>query len=74
MIDTKRYGLTVNILAIKLMPPLVSAMANPTLNIDEFNDLIELLTEMLQHIAKHQRVKLAQEKSPPNLLNLSNEL
>ena len=35
MIDLKKYGLTVNIIAGKIMPSLTPALANPTLNVDE---------------------------------------
>lgn len=35
MMDTKKYGITVNILAMKIMPALVPALANVNLNIDE---------------------------------------
>lgn len=86
MMDLKKYGLTVNMLATKIMPSLTPALANPTLNMDEvclwmfvglssihtfllasfqFNDLVDLLTEMLTYIAKSQRNKLALEKPMP---------
>nr|XP_046909922.1 SCY1-like protein 2 isoform X1 [Dermatophagoides farinae] len=63
MMDTKKYGITVNILAMKIMPALVPALANVNLNIDEFNDLVSLLNEMLTYVAKTQRNKLVLEKN-----------
>ncbi|KAI2801048.1 hypothetical protein BLOT_011622, partial [Blomia tropicalis] len=63
MIDLKKYGLTVNIIAGKIMPSLTPALANPTLNVDEFNDLVDLLTDMLTYIAKSQRNKFLLEKN-----------
>ncbi|UXI17099.1 putative palmitoyltransferase [Sarcoptes scabiei] len=63
MMDLKKYGLTVNILATKIMPSLVPALANVNLNLDEFNDLVSVLNEMLAYIAKIQRNKLALEKN-----------
>ena len=35
MMDTKKYGITVNLLATKIMPALIPAMANVNLNLDE---------------------------------------
>lgn len=35
MMDLKKYGLSVNTLATKIMPSLTPALANPTLNLDE---------------------------------------
>ncbi|OTF74728.1 hypothetical protein BLA29_007488 [Euroglyphus maynei] len=86
MMDTKKYGITVNILATKIMPALIPAMANVNLNLDEhhlllddndnvffyqqFNDLIVLLNEMLTYIGKCQRNKLMLEKNTATTIKI----
>ncbi|XP_067120668.1 SCY1-like protein 2 isoform X3 [Centruroides vittatus] len=62
MLGDKRYGLTVNLLATKVMPALIPVVVSPVLKLDQFTSLIELLEEMLQHVAKSQRNKLKLEK------------
>ncbi|XP_054169221.1 SCY1-like protein 2 [Oppia nitens] len=66
MLGDKRYGLTNNLLANKVMPTLIPAVVSPTLKLDEFNQLMELLTEMLEHVAKSQRNKIKLEKHIPS--------
>nr|XP_027196379.1 SCY1-like protein 2 [Dermatophagoides pteronyssinus] len=66
MMDTKKYGITVNLLSTKIMPALIPAMANVNLNLDEFNDLISLFNEMLTYIGKCQRNKLILEANIKN--------
>ncbi|XP_022244432.1 SCY1-like protein 2 [Limulus polyphemus] len=62
MLGGKRYGLTVNLLATKVMPALIPVVVSPTLKLCQFTTLVELLQEMLEHVAKSQRNKLKLEK------------
>lgn len=62
MLSDKRYGLTVNLIATKVMPALIPVVVSPALKLDQFTSLIELLQEMLEHVSKSQRNKLKLEK------------
>nr|XP_042902354.1 uncharacterized protein LOC107453616 [Parasteatoda tepidariorum] len=62
MLGDKRYGLTVNLLATKVMPSLVPVVVSPALKLDQFTALMELLRDMLEHVARSQRNKLKLEK------------
>ncbi|XP_074604678.1 SCY1-like protein 2 isoform X2 [Brevipalpus obovatus] len=63
MLSDKRFGLTVNLLATKVMPSMLPVVVNPGLDMDEFNFLSELLQEMLDQITKNQRNKIKSEKT-----------
>ncbi|XP_050419612.1 SCY1-like protein 2 isoform X4 [Adelges cooleyi] len=54
----KKYGLSVNLIATKIMPTLIPHTMNPGLNLEQFQTLIELLQDMLDHIDRNQRNKL----------------
>ncbi|XP_058065791.1 SCY1-like protein 2 [Anopheles bellator] len=58
MLCDKKYGLTVNIMATKVMPTLLPQTVNPTLNLEQFMILLEVLQEMLDQIDRQQRNKL----------------
>ncbi|KAG8195910.1 hypothetical protein JTE90_001145 [Oedothorax gibbosus] len=62
MLGDKRYGLTVNLLATKVMPSLIPVVVSPALKLDQFTALVELLRDMLEHVARSQRNKLKLEK------------
>ncbi|XP_022258861.1 SCY1-like protein 2 isoform X1 [Limulus polyphemus] len=62
MLGDKRYGLTVNLLATKVMPALIPVVVSPGLKLDQFTSLVELLQEMLDHVSKSQKNKLKLEK------------
>lgn len=62
MLGDKRYGLTVSILATKVMPALIPVVVSPGLKLDQFNSLVELLHDMLEQVSKSQRNKLKLEK------------
>ncbi|RWS28073.1 SCY1-like protein 2 [Leptotrombidium deliense] len=61
MLCDKRFGLTVNLLATKVMPSLTPVVVSPNLKLDEFSTLVELLQDMLEHVARSQRNKLKLE-------------
>ncbi|XP_067126202.1 SCY1-like protein 2 isoform X1 [Centruroides vittatus] len=61
MLGDKRYGLTVNMLATKVMPVLIPVVVSPALKLHQFTSLVELLEEMLEHVAKNQKNKLKLE-------------
>ncbi|XP_022236737.1 uncharacterized protein LOC111084265, partial [Limulus polyphemus] len=62
MLGDKRYGLTVNLLATKVMPALIPVAVSPGLKLDQFTRLVELLQEMLDHVSKSQKNKIKLEK------------
>lgn len=58
MLSDKKYGLSVNLMATKVMPSLLPQTVNPSLNLEQFTILLEVLQEMLDHIDRNQRNKL----------------
>ncbi|GIY09544.1 SCY1-like protein 2 [Caerostris extrusa] len=62
MLGEKRYGLTVNLLATRVMPGLIPIAVCPGLKLDQFASLVKLLRDMLDHVARNQRNKLKLEK------------
>lgn len=58
MLSDKKYGLSVNIMATRVMPSLLPQTVNPSLNLEQFTILLETLQEMLDHIDRQQRNKL----------------
>lgn len=58
MLSDKKYGLSVNLMATKVMPSLLPQTVNPSLNLEQFTILLEVLQEMLDQIDRNQRNKL----------------
>ncbi|KAJ6640725.1 SCY1-like protein 2 [Pseudolycoriella hygida] len=58
MLSDKKYGLSVNIMATRVMPLLLPQTVNPALNLEQFTILVEVLQEMLDQIDRQQRNKL----------------
>ncbi|XP_046394764.1 SCY1-like protein 2 isoform X2 [Ischnura elegans] len=58
MLSDKKYGLSVNLMATRVMPSLIPQTVNPSLNLEQFTILLEVLQEMLDHIDRNQRNKL----------------
>ncbi|XP_055845977.1 SCY1-like protein 2 isoform X3 [Episyrphus balteatus] len=58
MLSDKKYGLSVNIMATRIMPSLIPHTVNPSLNLEQYTILLEVLQEMLDHIDRQQRNKL----------------
>ncbi|XP_044733350.1 SCY1-like protein 2 [Chrysoperla carnea] len=58
MLSDKKYGLSVNLMATRVMPSLLPQTVNPSLNLEQFTILLEVLQEMLDHIDRNQRNKL----------------
>ncbi|XP_031348162.1 SCY1-like protein 2 isoform X2 [Photinus pyralis] len=58
MLSDKKYGLSINLMATKVMPSLLPQTVNPSLNLDQFTTLLEVLQEMLDQIDRNQRNKL----------------
>lgn len=46
MLSDKRYGLSVNIMATRVMPSLLPQTVNPSLNLEQFTILIEVSTPL----------------------------
>ncbi|XP_043286270.1 SCY1-like protein 2 isoform X2 [Venturia canescens] len=58
LMSNQKYGLTLNLMATKVMPLLLPVTVNPSLNIDQFSLLIEVLQEMLTHIERNRGSQL----------------
>ncbi|CAH1396150.1 unnamed protein product [Nezara viridula] len=50
MLSDKRYGLSINLMATRVMPSLLPQTVNPSLNLEQFTMLLEVLQDMLDHI------------------------
>ncbi|KAF4525794.1 hypothetical protein B566_EDAN002056, partial [Ephemera danica] len=50
MLSDKKFGLSVNLMATRVMPSLLPQTVNPSLNLEQFTSLLEVLQEMLDHI------------------------
>ncbi|XP_043463153.1 SCY1-like protein 2 isoform X1 [Leptopilina heterotoma] len=58
MLSDKKYGLSVNLMATRVMPSLLPQTVNPALKLENFNLLLDVLQEMLNQIERNQRNKL----------------
>ena len=58
MLSDKKYGLSVSILATRVMPVLLPQLVNPQLDLEVYLMVQTTTQEMLDHIDKHQRNKL----------------
>lgn len=58
MLSDKKYGLSANIIATRVMPSLLPHSVNPSFSIEQFGIVCETLQEMLDHIDRSQRNKL----------------
>ncbi|BFZ16293.1 hypothetical protein BsWGS_19332 [Bradybaena similaris] len=61
MLSDKKFGLTHNLIATKVMPNLIPHTVNPGLNMEQFGSLMEVLREMLEQVDKQRRDKMKQE-------------
>lgn len=52
MLSDKKYGLSVNLMATRVMPSLLPQTVNPQLNLEQFSILFDVLQEMLDHIER----------------------
>ncbi|ESO03808.1 hypothetical protein HELRODRAFT_191964 [Helobdella robusta] len=68
LLSDRKYGLTHNILATKVIPSLIPYAVAPGLTIAQFTQLIELLREMLGQVDQQRRLKMMGEA--PNILAL----
>jgi SCY1-like protein 2 len=55
MLSDKKFGLSVNLMATRVMPSLLPQTVNPSLNLEQFTGLLEVLQEMLDHIDRYVR-------------------
>ncbi|XP_071151108.1 SCY1-like protein 2 isoform X1 [Mytilus edulis] len=76
LLSDRKFGLTHNLIATKVMPPLITQTVNPGLTMEQFSALMEVLREMLEQIDRERRNKMKQESgSPPTQrgsLNMQN--
>ncbi|CAL8102037.1 unnamed protein product [Orchesella dallaii] len=56
--DNKKYGLSVNLMATRVLPSLLPQTVNPSLHLEQFTCLLEVMHHMLDHIDRNQRNKL----------------
>ncbi|XP_041357595.1 SCY1-like protein 2 [Gigantopelta aegis] len=61
MLSDKKFGLTHNLIASKVMPSLIPHTVNPGLTMEQFGALMEVLREMLEQIDRQRRNKMKQE-------------
>ncbi|KAK6991193.1 SCY1-like protein 2 isoform X2, partial [Biomphalaria glabrata] len=61
MLSDKKFGLTHNLLATKVMPSLIPHTVNPGLTMEQFTSLVEVLREMLEQVDKQRRDKMKLE-------------
>lgn len=52
MLSDKKYGLSVNLMATRVMPSLLPQTVNPALKLENFNLLLDVLQEMLNQIER----------------------
>ncbi|CAI9739377.1 2 [Octopus vulgaris] len=64
LLSNKRFGLTHNLVATKVMPPLIPHTVNPGLTMDQFTALMEVLRQMLGQIDTQRRHKMKMETVP----------
>lgn len=64
MITDKRYGLSVNLIATKVLPLLIPQLVNPQLQHEDFIVVHQVLQEMFDVVDKHQRNKLKLDDVP----------
>ncbi|KAL8578141.1 hypothetical protein ACOMHN_051696 [Nucella lapillus] len=61
MLSDRKFGLTHNLLASKVMPSLIPHTVNPGLNLEQFSCLMEVLRDMLDQVDKQRRNKMKLE-------------
>ncbi|GFO05052.1 scy1-like protein 2 isoform x5, partial [Plakobranchus ocellatus] len=61
MLSDKKFGLTHNLIATKVMPTLIPHTVNPGLNMEQFGGLMEVLRDMLDQVDTQRRDKMKQE-------------
>ncbi|KAL4235553.1 hypothetical protein ACF0H5_003949 [Mactra antiquata] len=61
LMSDKKFGLTHNLIATKVMPPLIPQTVNPGLSMEQFSALMEVLRDMLESIDRKRRDKMKQE-------------
>ena len=54
MISNKKNGLSVSLMATRVMPSLLPQTMNPSLSLEQFSNLLEVLQEMLDHIDRYE--------------------
>ncbi|XP_064624687.1 SCY1-like protein 2 isoform X10 [Lineus longissimus] len=62
MLSDRKFGLTHNLIASKVMPPLIPCTVSPGLNMEQFGTLMEVLREMLEQIDRQRRNKMKMER------------
>ena len=52
MVGVKKFGVSVNLLATKVLPSLLPLTVAPSLNLVQFSFLLQTIHEMIDHIDK----------------------
>lgn len=63
MLTDKKFGLTANLLATKVMPSIIPHSVNPTLSVEQFETVMDVLTEMLDVIHFQRKSKMRLQSS-----------
>ena len=58
MLSHKKYGLTMTLVATKVLPVLLPQLVNPQLDLESYILVHSTVQDMLDHVDKHQRNKL----------------
>ncbi|KAF8571559.1 hypothetical protein P879_02879 [Paragonimus westermani] len=61
LLAEKKFGLTCTVIAEKLLPPLMDVLTAPSLNLNEFRALMDMLRLMLDTIDRHRTCELILE-------------
>jgi len=65
MMSDRKYGLTMNILATRVLPVLLPQMVNPQLDMETYIVVQTTIQDMFDHIDRHQRNKLRLDGEMP---------
>lgn len=74
LLSDRRYGLTHNLLATRILPCLIPHSIIPSLSIEQFSALMEVLRAMLNQVDQQRRSKMMMEIPDDNALELRSNL
>ena len=65
MLSDRKYGLTMTVLATRVLPVLIPQMVNTQLDMETYITVQSTIQEMMDHIDRHQKNKLQLDGSIP---------
>lgn len=63
MLSDKKYGLSVNIMATRVMPSLLPQTVNPALNLEQFTMLLEVSSRYTSNLNKQMLIIITRNRS-----------